>query len=224
MTTGGSRDVEHLAVEWLHRRVPLREKTDADHVRRLAAVLERCPPVVVTTSGGLVDGEHRVEAARSRGWTHIAAVRVDCPDEQVLALALELNTTASLPLSRSERRAAVKVQLELHPGWSDRRTAALCGVSPATAKAVRGEVSGAQSGQVKRTGADGKSYPAAGPGRRRMADAYVRLHPTATIRELREVTGASVGSVSSWRRATLDTLEAETPWGPAAGGSSGPLA
>ena len=114
-----------------------------------------------------------------------------------------------LTLTRAERRAAVRVQLESHPEHSDRAIAKLCGVAPSTVGAVRSEVSGVQTEHLKRRGLDGKTYPTADPARRRLVEDHLRLHPAATISELRDLTGASTCSISTWRTVTLAKIAAE---------------
>ncbi len=198
-----------VPVAGLCRTFPLRDRVDARHVEHLATVLEGCPPIVVSAEAHLIDGEHRVHAARARGWDHLPATVVACPAEDLHLKAIELNTRASLALTRGERRAAVGLLLERHPDWADRRIAAVCGVSPSTVGAARQEVSGVQTGHLKRRGGDGKAYPAHPAARRRLAEDHLRLHPGATISELRAVTGASVGSVSTWRKEALEAIARE---------------
>lgn len=61
-------DISLLALSSLEAVSVVRALTDDDHVARLMDVLEDCPPICVTSDGALVDGAHRVAAARKLGW------------------------------------------------------------------------------------------------------------------------------------------------------------
>lgn len=92
------------------------------------------PPVLLRREAGrlvLVDGHHRLEAARQSGQRQIEA-RVACVDgREGLLLALEANGAHGKPLTRCERReAAMRLLADAEwRQWSDREIARRCGVS-----------------------------------------------------------------------------------------------
>lgn len=205
--------VQRVAVEGLRRRVTIRERLDHAHVRRLAGILDRCPPIVVTPDGAIIDGEHRVEAARLRGRQSIPAIVVRLSSATAaLIAAVEANALHGLPLTRDERRAALDALLAADPRVSDRRLAVACGVSRRVVEAARAEAcsGGAESHLNSRVGADGKQYPAA---RRRAwrqeLEARLRLEPGRSVRDLAGQVGMSVGSVHPVHRAVRARIARE---------------
>jgi hypothetical protein len=198
----------------LHRRSRVRRALDPEHVEQLAEVLDRCPPIVLSSDGALVDGEHRVAAARRLGLTALPAVVLPAPTAagEDLIRALEANASHGLPLTRQERRDAVAAVLAVRPELSDRQTARICGVGRSVVAAVRAahDCSGGSNGHVNdRLGRDSKRYGTAPDGWHALLEAWLRVEPTATVRELAALTGASVGAVHNRRRDLRSRIEAE---------------
>lgn len=208
-------DVALVPVHDLHRRHQVRRALDLDHVDRLVEVLDRCPPIVISSDRWLVDGEHRVAAARRLGVDELPAVVLPiavAPGDDLIS-AIEANASHGLPLTRQERRDAVAVILDVRPELSDRETARICGVARSVVVAVRnnGGRSGGSNDHVNdRLGRDGKRYGAAPPEWRALLEALVRVEPTTSVRALAERVGVSVGAAQSHRRKILDQLAAET--------------
>jgi hypothetical protein len=127
-----------------------------------------------------------------------------------LEIALRANTAHGLPLTRAERRHGVDKLIELRPAWSNRRIADAAGVGDATVRRRR-EALDIQAPMRppsptthlagRRTGRDGKQYPAR---RVDLAD-LVRAHPTASDRQIARLAGCSPTTVATWRRRSMQS-------------------
>lgn len=179
-----------------------RAGTDASHVRLLAdaASSAKLPPILVQkSSSGIIDGMHRVEAAKVRGEPTIRARLVDCTDEEALVLAVKTNTLHGLPLSRADRIAGAKRIIANHPDWSDRVLAGVTGLSAKAIASLRSSATDPAQLHVKRLGRDGRRRPVVpGEGRRRAAE-YINTHPEASLREIARATDVSLGTVHGVR-------------------------
>lgn len=207
-------DASPVAVDQLRFRHRVRRTLDAEHVERLTEVLDRCPPILVSEDGAIIDGEHRVAAARQLGVSEVPAivVPVSAVAGAELLLAIEANASHGLPLSREERRVAVAAVLAVRPEMSDREIARVCGVGRGLVSTIRAATScsGGLNGHLHgRIGGDGKRYGTLPPRWREHLDALVRCNPEMTVRALAERTGASVGAVQAHRRDLLERLAAE---------------
>jgi ParB-like chromosome segregation protein Spo0J len=190
--------------------------TDAAHVRLLTDVAGsvKLPPILVQKRGlRIIDGMHRVEAAKLRGEWAISARLVDCSDEEALVLAVKSNTLHGLPLTRADRISSAKRILAAHPDWSDRKVAEIAGLSGSSIASLRNSPVGDTQFHGKRLGRDGKHYPlAAAEGRRRAAE-YIQAHPDASLRQIARETDVSVGTVHDVRekiRCGVDLRAAES--------------
>lgn len=155
------------------------------------------PPVLVQKDGWrVIDGLHRLEAAKLRGEHSIKARLVDCTDAEALVLAMKTNSAHGLPLSRADRLFGAERVLSAHPEWSDRALAGVTGLSAKTIRALRDRLTpGGTPPGAKRLGRDGKLRSVtAGEGRRRAAE-YITAHPHATLREVARATDVSLGTV-----------------------------
>jgi ParB-like chromosome segregation protein Spo0J len=176
--------------------------TDSAHVRLLAdaAGSVRLPPILVQKRGArIIDGMHRVEAAKLRGEWAISARVVDCTDEEALVLAVKSNTLHGLPLTRADRISSAKRILTAHADWSDRKVAVITGLSGKSIASLRNSSVVDAQFQGKRLGRDGKRRPmVAAEGRRRAAE-YITAHPEASLREVARETDVSLGTVHDVR-------------------------
>ncbi len=114
--------------------------TSDAHVRLLAdaAADTQLPPILVQDDGWrVIDGAHRLAAARLRGDHAIRARFVDCTDAEALVLAMTANAAHGLPLSRADRVAGARRVLAAHPDWSDRALAGITGLSAKTIASLR---------------------------------------------------------------------------------------
>lgn len=172
--------------------------TDAVHVQLLvgAGGSADLPPILVQEHGcRVIDGMHRLEAAKLRGDTSIKACLLDCTDEEALVLAIKSNTLHGLPLSKADRISGAKRVLVAHPDWSDRAVAGIAGLSDKTIASLRNRsTDGMQLGR-KRLGRDGKWRPVTpGEGRWRAAE-YIQAHPDAPLRQVAKEADVSLGTV-----------------------------
>ncbi|MBC2869378.1 ParB N-terminal domain-containing protein [Streptomyces mexicanus] len=198
------RNVEELPA----REVPLsalspgvslrRGGTDPAHVRLLvdAADSAELPPILVQMDGcRVIDGLHRLEAARLMGADTIRARFLDCSNSEALVIAMKANGTHGLPLSRADRVAGAQRVLTSHPDWSDRAIAGITGLSAKTIASLRERSAIATPLGGKRIGQDGRRRPVdAGEGRRRAAE-YIAAHPDAPLRQVAKATDVSLGTV-----------------------------
>lgn len=172
--------------------------TNSAHVQLLfdAATSSELPPILVQEDGWrVIDGAHRLEAARLRGDHTIKARFLDCTDSEALVLAMKANTSHGLPLAKADRLGGAKQVLTDHPDWSDRAIAGITGLSAKTIASLRGRPSGEPDPAIKRIGRDGRQRPVtAGEGRRRAAE-YISAHPNAPLRQVARETDVSLGTV-----------------------------
>lgn len=190
---------KHVPISSLSAGTYLRQGgTNAGHVQLLlgAAGSSELPPILVQEHGRrVIDGLHRLEAARLRGDQTIATRFLDCADDEALVLAIKSNTTHGLPLSKADRVEGAKRVLARYPDWSDRAIAGITGLSAKTVASLRNRSADGMRAEGKRLGRDGKRRPvAAGEGRRRAAE-YISAHPDAPLRQVARETDVSLGTV-----------------------------
>lgn len=171
------------------------------HVQILAEVNAVLPPILVhRETMHVIDGVHRVRAARLRGETVIEAVLVDGDAEASFVDAVKANISHGLPLTLADRRAAAKRLLSSYPEWSDRAIAAVSGLSAATVGVIRNRTTEAGGHLNVRVGKDGRARPLdAADGRRRAAD-IIAHQPNASLREIASAAGVSVGTARDVRK------------------------
>ncbi|MEU3416017.1 MULTISPECIES: winged helix-turn-helix transcriptional regulator [unclassified Streptomyces] len=167
---------------------------DPEHVRTLYEAGAEAPPIVVhRRTMRVVDGRHRLCAARLRGEEYIAARLVDGEDEDIFLLAVKLNMRHGLPLSRDDRMAAARRIIRGHPDWSDRRIARASGLSDKTVAAVR-RSAGDLAETGTRVGRDGRARPRQTAEARIRAAELLRDNPRISLRELASAAGISLGT------------------------------
>jgi ParB-like chromosome segregation protein Spo0J len=180
------------------------ERIDIDHARRLIPVLDACPPIKVRQVGDgfqLVDGQHRLSAAKFDNRATVRGVVLALTDAEAFVEAVKSNHGHGLPLTLSERTAAAKEMLRLDPEWSDRVIAEACALSPTTIGDLRPTV---HSGQLdgKRTGADGKRRPASKAdqqAQRKLIAELLTEHPDWSLNRVALEAKASTMTVASVR-------------------------
>ena len=176
--------------------------TNAAHVQLLAdaAGSTRLPPILVQKSGSrIIDGSHRVEAAKLRMDEYISARVIDCTDEEAFVLAVQSNTLHGLPLTKADRIVGAKRILASHPDWSDRAVAKVTGLSAKTVGVLRNRSTGNLPLLRKRLGRDGKRHPVSGTEGRMRAVDYINEHPDAPLRQVAREADVSLGTVHDVR-------------------------
>ena len=195
----------------------LRERgLEPGHVRALAELVGRWPPVLVGRDDHrLIDGHHRVAAARSLGHLTIAAELFAGTPEEGYVEFVRRNVVHGMPLTLRERRHAAARILRNLGEWSDRKIAATCALSPRTVASIRVMVTSAhaaeQSGQQPtvlehRVGKDGRRRPTDATRTRRQIIQALSADPAASLRAIAERVGVSPETVRTVRQG----LEAES--------------
>lgn len=170
-----------------------------EHVRTLADTATELPPIIVRRSDmRVIDGMHRLRAARLRGETEIAVRYFDGDDQDAFVLAVRTNVTHGLPLSLADRKAAARRIVTSHPRWSDRMIATTAGLSAATVARIRRE--GTAPAPTSRVGHDGRVRPVNSLERRRVARAILLADPNLSLREVARRAGISPETARSVRR------------------------
>lgn len=149
--------------------IGVRAQIYEDTVQEYMECLDDLPAVTVfllpTGEKMLVDGFHRIEAARRLGRTHIPALMRAGTPQQAREQAIKANLRHGRRYTRQEREAAACAMLRLHPDWADNllsrelhRTVS----APTIAKyRQRLEEQGEIPRQERLVGADGRTRPAA---------------------------------------------------------------
>ncbi|MFC4855704.1 ParB/RepB/Spo0J family partition protein [Actinophytocola glycyrrhizae] len=181
-----------------------------EHVQTLADTIGELPPIIVRRDDmRVVDGMHRLRAARLRGDERIAARYFEGGDEEAFVLAVRTNVTHGLPLSLTDRKAAAARIIASHTHWSDRMIATVAGLSAATVARIRR--SRPESAPEVRLGNDGKLRPVNGLERRRVARAILMTEPDLSLREVARRAGISPETARSVRRKLAEAGPAPSP-------------
>ncbi|MFV8131117.1 streptomycin biosynthesis protein [Streptomyces syringium] len=173
---------------------------DPRHVHALAQLDARLPPIIVHRSTmRVVDGMHRLRAARLRGDDRITVRFFEGSEADAFVYGVRLNTLQGLPLSPADRTAAAERIIGTHPQWSDRLIASATGLAASTVASLRRRCAG--SVQVNaRTGRDGRVRPLNAAEGRRRAVALITAKPHASLREIADVAGIAVGTARDVRQ------------------------
>jgi hypothetical protein len=174
---------------------------DKAHVDVLAQAEGRLPPILVhRPTMRIIDGAHRVEAAKLRGEKEIEVSFFDGGEDAAFVLAVRANITHGLPLTLAERNAAAARILASYPDWSDRAIAQVSGLNNATVGAMRRSTT-VDSGQSNaRRGKDGRLRPLNAAEGRRRAARLIAKKPDASLRMIAQGAGISIGTARDVRQ------------------------
>jgi ParB-like chromosome segregation protein Spo0J len=204
---------------------PRSKGLDQDHVRVLASVEGPLPPISVhRETMRVIDGAHRLAAARLAGRTEIDVVFYRGGADEAFRLGVAANIAHGLPLSLADRRAAALRIIRSHPQLSDRAIARSTGLSHKTVAALRAAGPSEQqdgSGQV-RVGVDGRVRPLDASAGRLAAGRIIAERPDATLREIAGAAGISLGTAKDVRARML-VGQSPLPAGRAAPASKRPV-
>ncbi|MEV0358084.1 ParB/RepB/Spo0J family partition protein [Nocardia sp. NPDC050697] len=213
-SAGGGSPIQHWLSEWesipaelvlvdsIRDSVAVREESSrsAEHVRLLAECSAPLPPIIVhRPTMRLIDGAHRLAAARSRGCERVPVRFFDGSEADAFALAVQANVAHGLPLTLAERKAASTRLMVSHPHWSDRLIAKTTGLSHHTVGKLRKRATGQDAQLHRRIGIDGKQRSLATAEGRRAAARIIRDNPTASLRQISKLTDVSPGTVRDVR-------------------------
>jgi ParB-like chromosome segregation protein Spo0J len=160
-------------------------------VRTLAESDDPLPPIIVARATmSVIDGAHRLQAARVCGQKEVDARIVDADQANCFVIAVRANVTHGLPLSLADRKAAAISIIRYYPLWSDRMIASVSGLAARTVSGLR--LPGAGNSQLDgRIGRDGRARPMNSGERRRIASAFIAEHPESSLREIAQQAGVS---------------------------------
>ncbi|MGW5491565.1 ParB/RepB/Spo0J family partition protein [Streptomyces olivaceoviridis] len=199
-TSAPSADV-HLApvASLVDADSPRLEGLSQDHIDVLAqGDIE--PILVHRDTLRVVDGMHRLRAARLRGDEMIPVRYLDGPASEVFIHSVAANVSHGLPLTLRDRKAAARRILAQHPDLSDRAVARITRLSPKTVGAVRRASSEEVPQSKVRVGADGRSRPLDAAQRREAVGAFLAEHPAATLQEAATAAGVSISTACEIRQ------------------------
>src|SRR5437870_4281979 len=179
---------------------PRRQPLDEDHVHTLAERLAELPPILVRRpTNAVIDGAHRIAAARLRGAADIAAVFFEGTDEEALVESIRRNVEHGKPLTLGERSRAALELLQVRSAWSDRRIAGVCGLSPKTIGRLRERATVETPQSRGRTGLDERARPTDPAAVRQLVADLLREHPQASLRVVAAAAGTSPSTVRDVR-------------------------
>ena len=189
----------HVSLDRIRPGPAIRSGLDDAHIARIADVADRWPPVVLQTGTYvLIDGAHRIEAARRNGATTIEADFVDLDDGELLAVRAERNSAHGLTLSLDERRA-IAFDLLAQQRWSDGRIADATGLNRSTITRYREKtIPGGADHDLEtgtRQGKDGKHYPRDATARRERALRTMAENPDRPLTTVAEQAGLSLSTI-----------------------------
>jgi hypothetical protein len=202
------RTVERIPIEAVRPGdSPRFQGVDEEHVRRLAETDAELPPILVHRGTmRVIDGAHRLGAARSRGADAISVEYFDGTEAEAYILGVQANVAHGLPLSLAERKAAAQRIVELRPELADRAVARATGLAASTVGVIRRQAGGQGARSGSRLGRDGRLRPVDGGEGRRRAVAVIRDSPDASLRAIAQAAGVSLGTAHDIR-ARLDRGE-----------------
>lgn len=173
---------------------------DIAHVQRLTEVLDQLPPIVVHRGTmRVIDGAHRLRAAHLVGRDTVEVSFFDGSEDSAFVQAVRANVRHGLPLSLAERRAAAERIMTSHPDWSDRRVAAVAGLSAKTVADIRPMSDSVDRQDEARWGRDGRRRPTDAASGRRHASRLIAERPEASLREVARAAGISPETVRDVR-------------------------
>ncbi|WIM94443.1 ParB/RepB/Spo0J family partition protein [Actinoplanes oblitus] len=181
---------------------------DMVHVEAMAAVQQELPPILVhRATMRVIDGAHRVRAALRRGETTIAGRFFEGPEDEAFVLSVWLNVAHGLPLALADRKHAAERIAVTHPQWSDRRVAAVTGISPGTVADIRRRVAGASAPESSRIGQDGRVRPLDCSAGRLLAGQLMTENPHLSLRQVAKAASISPETARDVRNRLLSGAE-----------------
>jgi ParB-like chromosome segregation protein Spo0J len=167
-----------------------------DHIFTLAATQGELPPILVHfETMQVIDGMHRLKAARLRGDSSIKVTFFNGTEEEAFVLAVKSNIAHGLPLTLADREAAAERLLVSQPERSDRWIADTAGISATTVASIRSTAGSESASETTRLGRDGRRRPLNTAEGRAAAQRAILANPEASLREIAKISGISPGTV-----------------------------
>jgi hypothetical protein len=142
----------------------------------------------------VIDGTHRLNAARLRGDKMIEARMFDGSEHEAFVLGVKANITHGLPLSIPDRTTAAERIIASHPYWSDRTIATVTGLGARAIASIRRRLeaeNGIEKKVTARIGRDGRVRPLDNTEGRLKAVNFIKDRPDASLREIAKNAGVS---------------------------------
>lgn len=139
----------------------------------------------------VIDGMHRLRAAKLRGQQRIPVRFFDGTEAEAFILAVKSNIAHGLPLTLADRKRAAERIISLHPQWSDRMIAAVAGLAAGTVVEIRRKTGAGSAQEVARIGKDGRVRPINGAEGRRLAYELIVEDPSLSLRQIARTAGIS---------------------------------
>lgn len=185
---------------------------DAAHAEALAEVDGELPPILVQRATmRVIDGMHRLDAARIRGETKICVKFFEGDEDEAFLLAVAANTRHGLPLTLADRRAAAARIIGLQADASDRWIAGIAGLAAKTVAAIRRDAHEASPAPARRLGRDGRVRPLNIAEGRRIASEVLASNPGASLRQVARDAGISVGTARDVREKVRQGIDPVVP-------------
>ncbi|MEV5575410.1 ParB N-terminal domain-containing protein [Spirillospora sp. NPDC052269] len=171
-----------------------------EHVETLAAAGAGLPPIIVhRATMRVIDGLHRLKAARLRGEDSIEVRYFEGDEADAFVVAVKANIAHGLPLSLADRKRAAARIIGTHPHWSDRMIASVTGLAPATLAELRRRITGVSGSEDVRVGQDGRVRPISSAAGRRRAGELITENPALSLRQVARLAGISPETVRDVR-------------------------
>jgi hypothetical protein len=205
------REEDRTAATLIHQ-VPVNVLLDGDsprlsgvnhaHVARLTECGALLPPILVhRRTMRVIDGMHRLHAARQNKHELIEVTFFEGTEEEAFIHAVELNVKHGLPLSLNDRKAAALRILMTSTNLSDRTVASKTGLSDKTVATIRRRLGAEIPQSHSRRGRDGRLYQIGGTEERRQRVAQlIADRPAASLREIASAAGVSPATVNDVRK------------------------
>lgn len=172
---------------------------DAGWALALAELETQLPPILVhRPTMAVIDGLHRLRAARLMRREHITARFFDGSQDDAALLAVLMNVSQGRPLSTADRVAAAGRIVAAHPHWSDRAIAVVAGLSAKKVGEIRLRADGLPRCE-RRVGLDGRARPLSAAAGREAAGRLLTADPTASLRTVGRQAGISPATVADVR-------------------------
>jgi hypothetical protein len=185
---------------------PRLDGVDTAHAEALAEVDGELPPIVVhRATMRVIDGMHRLDAARIRGETMICVRFFDGDEDEAFLLAVAANTKHGLPLTLTDRRAAAARIIGLRADASDRWIAEIAGLAAKTVAAIRRDAHGTAPAPARRV------RPLNIAEGRRIASEVLAANPGASLRQVARHAGISVGTARDVRDKVRQGIDPVVP-------------
>jgi ParB-like nuclease family protein len=172
-----------------------------DHVLVLNETEATFPPILVhRATMRVIDGMHRLRAARLRGDDRIEVRFFDGNEEDAFVHAVAANIAHGLPLSLPDRTAAAARIVSSHTHWSDRRIAEITGLAATTVGSIRRRSNDVFTQSNIRVGRDMRARPVNNSSGRALAGELMTQSPDLPLRQVAKAAGISVSTAHDVRK------------------------